>query len=190
MSKPLIVKTAVGATSATLIFDDIRYPCVIGRSGAIAQEQKKEGDGATPLGEYRILRGFYRADRIEKPSTNGLEMLAIKPDMGWEDSADAKNYNTFIARGYDMKKEESFWREDPLYNIILVMDHNGAWPFETPRSSDDGAEAGKGSAIFMHVMKHDEQGVAKPTAGCVAFEQEDLITILGQLEANHPIKIQ
>ena len=58
---------------------------------------------------------------------------------------------------------EKLFREDPLYNVVCVLNYN-----------TNPVTPGIGSAIFMHVA-HDEY---KPTEGCVALKQEDLIYLL------------
>ncbi len=175
---------------ATLSCGEHIYPCVIGKAGAKTAREKQEGDNATPLGTYRIIRGFYREDRLKKPATNGLNLVPISSDMGWDDNPKSERYNQWIKSGYSKELEESFWREDELYNIILVLDHNGAWPYETERPENYNAISGKGSAIFMHVIKIDEQNNPKSTAGCVALQQSDLLQVLSKLKENHPIQIK
>ena len=39
-------------------------PALIGRSGLIAADQKREGDGATPRGHWPLREVFFRPDRI------------------------------------------------------------------------------------------------------------------------------
>ena len=177
-------------TTAKLTFCEQKYSCVIGKAGAKSAEDKEEGDNTTPLGTYHIVRGFYREDRLEKPITKGLELLPVSQDMGWDDNPNSDCYNQWVKNGYSQALEETFWRDDELYNIILVLDHNGAWPYETERPKNCKAIAGKGSAIFMHVMKLDESNNPKPTAGCIALQQSDLLQVLSQLKENHPIQIK
>ena len=192
MSDNMLIVTIDKAsdTAATFTFGEQQYHCVIGKAGAKSAEDKQEGDNATPLGIYHIVRGFYRADRLEKPITKGLELLPVSPDMGWENNPNSECYNQWVKSGYSKALDESFWREDELYNIILVLDHNGAWPYETERPKGVNTTAGKGSAIFMHVMKLDEYNKPKPTAGCVALQQNDLLQVLAQLEDSHTIQIK
>ena len=44
-----------------------RFPVSIGRGGLTAD--KREGDGATPVGVWRLMQGGYRADRGSAPVT-------------------------------------------------------------------------------------------------------------------------
>ncbi|MEM9681989.1 MAG: L,D-transpeptidase family protein, partial [Pseudomonadota bacterium] len=63
---------------------------------------------------------------------------------------------------YDAR-HETLWREDHVYDVIVVLGHN-----------DDPVVPGLGSAVFMHVAR---PGYA-PTEGCVALELDDLRSIL------------
>ena len=61
---------------------------------------------------------------------------------------------------------ERLWRDDALYDLVVVVGYNDAPIFPD-----------KGSAIFLHVAYPDYA----PTEGCVALAREDLIEALGQL---------
>ena len=54
--------------------------CAVGRAGLIAE--KREGDGATPLGTWPLREVFYRRDRVPKPETR-LPLRAISPRDAW-----------------------------------------------------------------------------------------------------------
>src|SRR5215472_10933560 len=62
----------------------------IGRSGIKAN--KREGDGATPAGRYRLVRLWWRADCIPRPRT----MLPARPITiadGWCEDPSDRRYN-------------------------------------------------------------------------------------------------
>lgn len=134
-------------------------PCVLGRGGVKAD--KREGDGATPVGAYPLRRVLWRADRMERPETR-LPVDAIAPDDGWCDDPADPAYNRPVTRPYPASHEE-LWREDGVYDVIVVLGHN-----------DDPVMPGLGSAVFMHVARPDRQ----PTAGCVALSLADLLHLL------------
>jgi L,D-peptidoglycan transpeptidase YkuD (ErfK/YbiS/YcfS/YnhG family) len=159
-----------------------QWPCQLGRAGYAPAALKTEGDGKTPLGNYQILRGFYRADRLAPPTTAGLAMVPIAPDMGWDDDSASPTYNQLMM-GYLPTGAETFWRADGVYDLILVLNHNAAWPFATP--APQAAEKHKGSAIFLHVGR----SATEPTAGCVATALEHWQNILPLLQPNHPLEI-
>jgi len=136
-----------------------RFPVAIGRGGMTAD--KREGDGATPVGAWRLMGGGYRADRCLPPLVP-FALRAIGPRDLWSDDPEAADYNHAVRAPYP-QSHERLARADRLYDIFVVTDWN--WPVATP---------GKGSAIFVHVWR----GPRKPTAGCLAFRPDHLRWIL------------
>jgi len=131
-------------------------PCAIGRGGI--RRDKREGDGATPVGVWRIEGGYYRADRMARPAT-ALPLIPTGPGDGWsDDSGDSAAYNGPVRLPYACSHER-MRRGDTLYDLVLVLDHN-----RHP------AVPGAGSAIFVHCWR----GPRYPTAGCLAFALADL----------------
>ena len=47
--------------------DDQLYACALGRNGAVPAAEKREGDGASPLGHWHVQRVLYRPDRGAPP---------------------------------------------------------------------------------------------------------------------------
>lgn len=133
--------------------------CALGRGGVRAD--KREGDGATPAGTCALRRVLWRPDRVAEPET-ALPALPIAPDDGWCDEPDDPAYNRPVRRPYPASHEE-LWRDDHVYDVIVVLGHN-----------DDPVVPGMGSAVFMHVARPDWE----PTAGCVALEIADLLRLL------------
>ena len=140
-----------GATVATLTAGGMRVPCALGRAGIV--RDKREGDGGTPAGTHRLVGVLYRADRIRRPITR-LPVAPIHRDDGWCDDTADRRYNRPVGLPCDASHER-LWRDDNLYDIIVILDYNLAWPV-----------AGRGSAIFLHLAK---PGFA-PTAGCIAVD--------------------
>lgn len=147
------------ATRGLVEIEGRTWPCAIGRSGMRAR--KREGDGATPIGCWRMLDAHYRADRRLPPRT-GLQLRGIRPDDGWCDDAGDRNYNRRVRHPYPTSAEH-LWRDDGLYDLIVVLGYNAR-----PRI------AGCGSAIFMHIAHADY----RPTAGCIALSPRDLELVL------------
>ncbi len=135
--------------------------CALGRSGVIAAADKREGDGATPLGLWPIRRLLYRPDRGGAPAT-ALPTAPIALEDGWCDARGDPAYNRPVRLPYPASAER-MWREDGLYDLVGVLAHN-----------DDPPVAGLGSAIFLHLAKPDYA----PTEGCVALAREDLLALL------------
>lgn len=149
-----------------------RFPCAIGKGGIRAD--KREGDGATPVGVFRLISAGYRADRLTAPMI-ALPLAAMgHADIWSDDPADGAYNHGFSARFHPFSHER-MRRGDPLYDLIATTDHN--WPDAVP---------GGGSAIFVHCWK----GVRRPTAGCVAFRRRDLIWILERWTARSRLIVQ
>ncbi|MDF1855721.1 L,D-transpeptidase family protein [Pseudooceanicola sp.] len=137
------------------------WPCTLGRGGRVSD--KREGDGGTPVGTHRIVGMLYRADRIARPA-NWAE--PIGPRDLWCDISGHADYNQLVQvpiRG----SRERLRRGDPLYDIVLVTDWN--WPL---------AEAGRGSAIFLHQWRRP----GFPTAGCIGFRRDHLRWIAAAIQ--------
>lgn len=152
----LVVRAAPGRTRAVARLGDSEVPVALGRAGI--RDDKREGDGATPSGVYRLTRVYYRPDRLERPDT-ALPVTAIDPNLGWcDDPADPANYNRPIRLPYT-GSHERMWRDDHLYDLVVEIDHNAALPIP-----------GLGSAVFLHLAQEDWSA----TEGCVAFNVKDL----------------
>ena len=139
--------------------------CALGRSGIRAD--KREGDGATPAGRWRLIRALWRADRGTAPET-ALPVARIGRDDGWCDDPASADYNRPVRLPHGASCER-MWRDDGVYDVVVVTDHN---------AGSDGAPPvpGAGSAIFVHVARPDWG----PTEGCVAFAETDLRTVLSE----------
>lgn len=151
---------------------DETYQCSIGKGGI--REDKREGDGATPAGNFMLRRVFYRPDRITREEIKTeLPIQALSQNDGWCDDINYTEYNTLIKIPFSGSYEE-LWREDHLYDLVIVVGYN-----------DEPVEKNKGSAIFMHIAREGY----KPTAGCIGFKKEDLLDILPCLSSKTSIKI-
>ena len=147
------------------------FPCAIGRSGIVSV--KTEGDGGTPVGSFPFRKVYYRADRIPHIETSLLS-IALQESDGWCDDPDSHLYNRPVSLPFS-GSHEKLWREDHLYDIILVVGHNDSPPIP-----------GKGSAIFVHIREPE----GKPTEGCVAFSSENLLQILEECDAETQLVVE
>lgn len=136
----------------------------LGATGLSAR--KREGDGATPTGTYRI----------------GPTMYGIEPDPGvrfryhrlvcgdwWDEDPSSSAYNTFrhVPCGTAPTfggGSEALWRISPQYRYFAVIEYNA-----------DPIVPGRGSAIFLHVA-------VGPTAGCVSLPEPELLHVLRWLQ--------
>jgi L,D-peptidoglycan transpeptidase YkuD (ErfK/YbiS/YcfS/YnhG family) len=151
----------IAYSDGLLDLDGRRVECALGRSGVKTALEKQEGDGATPLGIWPMRRVLYRPDRGEAP-VSGLPVAPLTPTDGWCDDPADPNYNRPVVLPYRASCEE-MWREDELYDVVVILGHNSDPPVP-----------GKGSAIFLHCAKADYS----PTEGCVALAKADLLALL------------
>jgi L,D-peptidoglycan transpeptidase YkuD (ErfK/YbiS/YcfS/YnhG family) len=137
----------------------LSFPCALGRGGIT--HLKREGDGATPAGRYRLLGLIYRRDRQLRPPAS-VPMRVLRRNDAWcEDPRDGR-YNRPV-RLPSRAASDAMWREDHLYDVVGVLDWN------VRRRA-----AGRGSAIFLHLAR---PGYA-PTAGCIALDRHHLALLL------------
>jgi len=169
--KAIYVGTAPGTrTRGVLRAGQLAWPVALGRGGILAN--KREGDGGTPRGTFRLLRLWWRSDREPRPVTR-LPVRRIAPDDAWNEDPADRRYNrpVKLAPG---STADRLRRDDQLYDFIIELDHN-----TRPRV------AGRGSAVFIHIAR---PGLA-PTAGCVAMPKPRLRRLLEKLGAGTLIHI-
>jgi L,D-peptidoglycan transpeptidase YkuD (ErfK/YbiS/YcfS/YnhG family) len=137
-------------TRGWLLAGPLSLPVALGRGGIRAN--KREGDGGTPRGTFRLRRVWWRDDRAARPRTQ-LPVRRIRDSDGWCEDPRDRHYNQPIRLAPEQPGDR-LKRADGLYDLIVELDHN-----TRPRI------AGRGSAVFVHVAR---PGFA-PTAGCVAL---------------------
>ena len=155
-----------------LDIDGRRVRCALGRSGVRPSADKREGDGASPLGVWPIRRVLYRPDREPAPET-GLPVAPLAPEDGWCDAPGDPAYNRPVRLPYPASAEQ-LWRQDRVYDLIVILGHN-----------DDPPVSPMGSAIFLHLIQPD----GSPTAGCVAIHRQDMLDLLGRAQPGDALAI-
>lgn len=156
----------VDTAARTLSFEDLVFPCVIGRGGARPAADKREGDGATPLGRFAVRTLLLRPGRLALAPAL-LPWRWLREGDGWSDDPRDPAYNRPVTLPHAFGAER-LWRDDHAYDAILVLGHNDAPPVP-----------GLGSAIFLHLAQPDR----RPTEGCVALDREDLLLLVPRLAA-------
>jgi L,D-peptidoglycan transpeptidase YkuD (ErfK/YbiS/YcfS/YnhG family) len=145
-------------------------PVALGRGGIRAN--KREGDGGTPRGTFRLKRLWWRADRTSRPMTQ-LPVRRIRGDDAWCENPRDRHYNQPIRLDSDAGGDR-LKRTDHLYDLIVELDHN-----TRPRI------AGRGSAVFIHIAR---PGFA-PTAGCVALTASALRQLIARASTHTRIVV-
>ncbi|WP_448582080.1 L,D-transpeptidase family protein [Thermaurantiacus sp.] len=129
-------------------------------------DRKREGDGATPAAAMPVRAALLRPDRDLVPPPQ-LPWRWLRPADGWSDDPADPAYNQPVLHPHPFSAER-LWRDDELYDVILVLGWN-----------DRPVVPGRGSAIFWHVAHPD----FRPTEGCLATERSVLLHWLPRLSA-------
>lgn len=159
------------ATRGCLSVGGHSIPCALGRSGI--SRRKREGDGATPAGRFRPVAVFYRPDRVRRPLTR-LPVKPLRRADGWCDDPRHGRYNRPVRLPF-AASHEAMWRDDHLYDIVVVLDYN-----RRPRVR------GAGSAVFFHLARTGYP----PTEGCIAVSLADMRRVLARLDAASVLAIR
>jgi L,D-peptidoglycan transpeptidase YkuD (ErfK/YbiS/YcfS/YnhG family) len=147
---------------AHLRFGPVLIEAALGK-GAISAF-KREGDGATPLGDLAVVSGFRRGGSLTA-APSAVPLRRVGRLDGWCDAPDHGAYNRPVRLPFPAS-HETLLRSDRLYDFVLVLD----WNIRSRRR-------GRGSAIFLHVARPGYQ----PTEGCIALKRQDLIRLLPYL---------
>ncbi|MEP3277886.1 MAG: L,D-transpeptidase family protein [Stappiaceae bacterium] len=167
----IVVRARPGhSTKGIISLGHRSFYCALGRSGINAQ--KREGDGHTPAGSFRLLAAFYRPDRVMRPIT-GLPLKALKRDDGWCDAPEDPRYNRSVKIPCSSSCE-NMWRSDGLYDLGVILDQN----FTTRKRFG-------GSAIFFHVASAG----LNPTEGCVAVPLETMTRLICEADRETRMRI-
>ena len=153
-----------------LIFKNLKFRCSIGKAGI--KNKIKEGDNITPKGIFKLLKLYYRADKIRKIVTP-LEKIKIKKNMGWCDDPRSRFYNKEIKIPNKFSYEK-LYRNDNIYDLIIVLSYN-----VKPIIKD------RGSAIFIHIAKNKYPS----TKGCIALKKLHLLKILKEIKSKTLTKV-
>jgi L,D-peptidoglycan transpeptidase YkuD (ErfK/YbiS/YcfS/YnhG family) len=153
-----------------LKYKNFKFRCALGKGGI--KKKVKEGDNITPKGIFKIIKIYYRPDKINK-IISSIKKIKIKKNMGWCDDPSSSYYNKQVKLP-SKYNHERLYRKDNLYDLILVLNYN-----TNPIIKN------KGSAIFLHIAKKKYQ----PTKGCIAFKKQDLIQLTSVIKKNTKIKL-
>ena len=135
---------------------------VVGRSGIVKGEAKREGDGGTPSGVHRVELAF----GYEAKLATGLAYRQATADDWWIDEPKSPSYNRWVT-GKPQVSAEAMRRDDDQYEVGCVLEWNTKEPVP-----------GRGSAIFFHVWKDPDTS----TSGCVAVSEPDARALLAWLD--------
>ncbi|MHB8109218.1 MAG: L,D-transpeptidase family protein [Syntrophorhabdaceae bacterium] len=142
----------------------------IGREGFAARGEKREGDGRTPQGTYRLGFAFGYGRNVHSK----MPYRQMTSDDIWVDDIKSPDYNRLVKRGKTRARSfEDMILSDHRYKYGIVVEYN-----------TDPVIPGHGSAIFVHVWKDAET----PTSGCIAMSEQDVLKLLRFLDpAKKPV---
>ena len=171
----------IGNRRKKIIFYKKLFNCQVGQNGLASEFKKREGDLKTPKGKFNLGPIYIRKDKIpylKFHKSIRKKVFIISKKCSWCDDILSSNYNKF--QRIDNKKltnsvnDEIFWREDQVYDIIIVINYN-----VKPTIN------GKGSAIFIHCSFED----LRSTKGCVALDKKDLIFFCKKISSKTLLQI-
>jgi L,D-peptidoglycan transpeptidase YkuD (ErfK/YbiS/YcfS/YnhG family) len=146
-------------SQGTLKLGHMSFPCLLGKTGR--KFIKREGDGASPIGKWKLERLYFRPDKLLKPKCM-MPSLPLNREDGWCDARGHRCYNRFIKTPF-AASHENLWRNDQAYDLVVTTSHN-----QRPRQQNGG------SAIFFHVINKG----ARSTEGCIALTEKHLRIVL------------
>ncbi|MBX3494764.1 MAG: L,D-transpeptidase family protein [Parvibaculum sp.] len=173
-STEILVTAKPGEPHGRLIMDGLEFVCALGHTGLVGD--KREGDGGTPIGIFPLRQLRYRPDRLPTPAT-ALPVRPTTREDGWCDAPQDPAYNRPVRLPYP-SSAETMWRDDHLYDLVVVLGHN-----------DDPPRPGAGSAIFFH-LANEKNGILQPTEGCVALRLPDMLKVLSRCTPQTTMRIE
>lgn len=132
----------------------------IGRNGFAAPGTKRESDGKSPSGLFRLGLLFC----YEKNPGTRMPYIQTTSEDKWIDDRYSKDYNRHVRGETDAKSYENLKIRSDAYKYCMVIEYN-THPVVN----------GMGSAIFFHLFEE----IPGPTSGCVALSENDMKWVLG-----------
>jgi L,D-peptidoglycan transpeptidase YkuD (ErfK/YbiS/YcfS/YnhG family) len=137
------------------------YPARLGWHGLSAD--RREGDGTTPAGTFRIHATMYGN---EPDPGVAFRYRRLRCGDWWDEDPSSPTYNTFqhVRCGQSPPfevKTEGMWQTRRAYPYLAVVEFN-----MRP------AVTGRGSGIFLHAQ------TGRPTNGCISLRRDHLRRVL------------
>jgi L,D-peptidoglycan transpeptidase YkuD (ErfK/YbiS/YcfS/YnhG family) len=137
------------------------YPVRVGHNGI--RKNRREGDGTTPIGTFRIGRVMYG----NEPDP-GVEFRYVRLRCGdwWNEDPSSPTYNTLRRLRCGQPPpfrvaSAGMWEDRTAYPYLAVVEFN-MHP----------VVPGRGSGIFLHAQ------TGRPTNGCISLRRTDLVRVL------------
>lgn len=137
--------------------------CTSGYVGSAGVGETTEWNHRTPRGQFSFTYAF---GILPNPGTE-LSYTQVDDTYYWVDDVNSRYYNQFVTTKTTPKawnSAEHIIEINPAYHYVLSLDYN---PSCTP---------GVGSAIFLHCSAN------RPTGGCISVPEDQMITILKNVQ--------
>lgn len=134
---------------------------------------KKEGDGKTPLGVFKlgIALGTHKKEEVNEK----LNYMEINENLYWVDDSSSNFYNQLV----DITKVKKDWK-----SAEHLIEYPNEYEYMIEIKTNPNNIPGNGSAIFLHCSSN------KPTAGCIAIDKEKMEEVLKKIDRNAIIVIE
>jgi L,D-peptidoglycan transpeptidase YkuD (ErfK/YbiS/YcfS/YnhG family) len=137
------------------------YAARVGRNGI--RKNRREGDGTTPVGTFRIGRVMYGNE--PNPGVK-FRYRRLRCGDWWNEDPSSPTYNTLqrLRCGEQPPfavKSPGMWQERTAYTHLAVVEFNM-----------NPVVPGRGSGIFLHAQ------TGGPTNGCISLRRPDLVRVL------------
>ncbi len=148
--------------------------------GAIAGlggPEKREGDGRSPAGAFRLGTALGYAPT--PPPGASVPYVAMTPTLQCVEDGASAHYNRIVDRAttpVDWEGDDRLRRADGLYEWLVFVEQN----------VDPAPVPGRGSCILLHVWT----STRSPTAGCTSMDRDDLAQLIVDLAPTDNLLVQ
>ena len=142
--------------------------------------QKREGDGKSPAGVFRLSQAFGVAKALPQDA-HGFPYLHSSATTYCVEDTRSSHYNqiidsTLVAPASAWEQRSEMRRPDGLFNWGVVVQQNSP---EIKKAS--------GSCVFLHIWR----GPRRPTSGCTSMAEPELENIVKWLDPKRdPVLVQ
>ncbi len=173
MSNQIIKVTNISGSKAILEFFEnnvklFSTKAFIGHNGTT--NDKKEGDGKTPIGKYNLGVAFGTHNKVRFRN-----YIKINETLHWVDDMNSEFYNKMV----DITKVKKDWNSSEH-----LIEYPRQYEYTIEIKTNPKNIPGKGSAIFLHCS------IGVPTAGCIAIDSQYMKLLLEKLQNNAVICIE
>jgi len=142
---------------------------IIGKNGFAAPGEKREGDGKSPAGLFKLGQLFTYKEQVDTQ----MPYTQSTAEDKWIDDPDSPDYNRHIRGETTARSYENLKLKSDHYKYCMVIEYN-----------TNPVIKGRGSAIFLHLFESEDE----TTAGCVAISEPDMLQLLKWLDPEkHPM---